>query len=150
MEQYNKCLLIHLWFQSHIDTQNQSLNDNNNIFSTTHTMKIFKLKKCNSCGAIMIHTLIFTSGKILLIHFWVINYDSFIVIGSYVWPSANCIMKSVKGQHMTDISPLESMTITIWLKPRSLVSYIAVVLATNIGCWRQNRICHQHLSPFFG
>ena len=106
MEQYNKCLLIHLWFQSNIDTQNQSLNDNNNIFSTTHTMKIFKLKKCNSCGAIMIHTLIFTSGKIFMGHLY----------ESHLRPPKMHIalfMKSVKGQRMTDISPLESITITI-------------------------------------
>ena len=32
MEQYNKCLLIHLWFQSNIDTQNQRINDNNNKY----------------------------------------------------------------------------------------------------------------------
>ena len=89
-------------------------------FSTTHTMKIFKRKKCNSCGVITIRMLIFISGKVLMSHF----------NESHFWSPRKCIMKSAKGQRMTDTLHLESIINSIWLELKSLVSFVAVMLMT--------------------
>ena len=62
----------HVVVRHNIATYRHNLSAQNEIvyknFSTTHTMKIFKRKKCNSCGVITIRMLIFISGKILMSH----------------------------------------------------------------------------------
>ena len=111
---------------SRFATHRHNLSAQNEIvyknFSTIHIMKIFKRKKCNSCGVITIRMLIFISGKVLMSHF----------NESHFWSPRKCIMKSAKGQRMTDTLHLESIINSIWLELKSLVSFVKVMLVTAV------------------